>query len=465
MTSGREADRALAGGIPAQGGRDRSGSYSDTVGITTVNTTATSVQSALGQALREASDITVCGVASRELVTAIQGIASSQRSAGSVLPWDSFRYVTPAPTLILANRGHVRLGPVVQRWQSAVTALRNSVQQWQTPQAGSSQTAQQSPSFDLLSTDTLHLQMTMLVKRRDTGRHQLWVTVGPSLSAATDVHLIIEEDSQAFEPVANFVQDIADNATNFTTRQVDCEPAPDNAADAGNELLATGTAATDDALWQLPIRALEPYGAGTPGRTCLPVAICVVRSIAAGRQLVLLKRRSHMNSNDDFGRLSLLSARVLEEDVAVALGVVPFIDRDSTGAIDQLWMAAGRPPKLTVSRGAFIHAAQRELFYSTGLDIPDDRLRLCGFQILDREDSREQLFFCVFEVILYRSPDELDLASQWNSGDPEVLPQVSESALYSGAYDGQLNRLLVRGQDWLKSTVFSRTFGVEPDAQ
>ncbi|MET8011507.1 hypothetical protein ABZU86_10130 [Streptomyces sp. NPDC005271] len=463
MTSDREADRALAGG---QAVRD-SGNYSDTVGITTVNTTATSVQSALGQALREASDITVCGVASRELVTAIQGIASSQRSAGSPLPWDSFRYVTPAPTLILANRGHVRLGPVVQRWQSAVTALRNSVQQWQTPHPSDADGAAHQPAFHLLSTDTLHLQMTMLVKRRDTGRHQLWVTVGPSLSAATDVHLIVEQSSQAFEPVAHFVEDIAEKATNFITRQVACEPAPDDAAEVGNQMLAAGTEPADAALWQLSIRTLEPYGAAaSPRRTCLPVAICVVRSMAAGRRLVLLKRRSHMNSNDDFGRLSLLSARVLEEDVAVALGVVPFIDRDSSGAIDALWMAAHRPPRLTVSRGAFVHAAQRELFYSTGLDIPEDRLRLHGFQILDREDSREQLFFCVFEVVLYRSPDdELDLASQWNSGDPEVLPQVTESALYSGAYDGQLNRLLVRGQDWLKATVFSRTVGVEPDAQ
>jgi hypothetical protein len=146
--------------------------------------------------------------------------------------------------------------------------------------------------------------------------------------------------------------------------------------------------------------------------------------------------------------------------------VLPFIDSDSDRAIDQLWMAAGRPQRgLTVSRDAFVHAAQRELFYSTGLDIPEQRFRLCGFQIMDRENSLEQLFFCVFEVVLYRTPDELELAGQWNRNDSGVLPQVSESALYSGAYDGQLNRLLVRGQEWLKATIFSRRISVEPDEQ
>ncbi|MEV0179223.1 hypothetical protein AB0I54_07955 [Streptomyces sp. NPDC050625] len=423
--------------------------------------TAASLQSELGQALREASEVTVCGVASREFITAIQSVASSAPGTDPELPWDVFRYVTPAPTLILANRWNVRLGPVVQQWQSAVTALRNSVQQWQRPQAV---TEARDRGFHLLSMDLLYLQMSILVKQRETGRQRVWAAIGPPSASGVEQYESWEEGTPKFQQIAANIREWADGASDFLTRQVDCAPVDPRVAEVGNDLLASGTATTDPQLWKLPIRSLEPYGAKARRRTCLPVTICVVRARSAGQTVVLLKRRSHMTANDDFGKLSLLSARVLEEDVAVALGVVPFLDRDSGDAIDAMWMAANAPNEaLTLSREAFVHAGQRELFYSTGLDIPENRFRLRGFQVVERENTDEQLFFSIFEVVLYRQPDELALASQWNGADPRVLSRVGESLLYSGTYDSELNRLLLRGREWLVNHVFNEPVPVVPD--
>lgn len=451
MPSGRNADQALAArGLPGQ--QVRGGAAGAGLAPAAVTMTAASLQSDLGQALREASEVTVCGVASRELITAVQGVASSARGTPAELPWDVFRYVTPSSALILANRWNVRLGPVVQLWQSAVTALRNSVQQWQKAESGN-----RDSGFHLLSMDLLYLQMSILVKQRETGRRRVWAAVGPPSASGVEAYASYEEGMPEFDQIAANIAEWADGASEFLTRQVDCAPVDERAADVGNDLLAQGVPETDRQLWQLPVRSLEPYGALVRRRTCLPVTICVVRSRAADHPVVLLKRRSHMTSNDDFGKLSLLSARVLEEDVAVALGVVPFLDRDSSAAIDAMWIAADAPSGgLTLSREAFIHAGQRELFYSTGLDIPENRFRLRGFQVMERENSHEQLFFSIFEVVLYRrDPDELGLASQWNLADPRVLTQVGESALYAGVYDNELNRLLLRGREWLVTHVFN----------
>ncbi|MGW2635583.1 hypothetical protein [Streptomyces sp. NPDC001348] len=463
MPSGREADQALAArGLPRTGGGANRSEAGVGHNAGAVSMTAASLQSELGQALREASEVTVCGVASREFITAIQGVVSSQ-GAPSELPWDVFRYVTPAPALILANRWNVRLGPVVQQWQSAVTALRNSVQQWQkTP----NESGARDTGFHLLSMDLLYLQMSLLVKQRETGRQRVWAAVGPPSASGIEEYESYEEGMPEFAQIAANIREWADGASDFLTRQVDCTPVEPNVAEVGNGLLAAGTPPTDQKLWQLPIRSLEPYGAtARQHRTCLPVTICVVRSRSATGPVVLLKRRSHMTANDDFGKLSLLSARVLEEDVAVALGVVPYLDRESEQAIDAMWIEANAPSAgLTLSREAFIHAGQRELFYSTGLDIPENRFRLRGFQVMERENTDEQLFFCIFEVVLYRrDPDELGLAIQWNLGDSRVLSQVGESALYSGMYDSELNRLLLRGREWLNAHVFNEPVPVVSD--
>jgi hypothetical protein len=152
--------------------------------------------------------------------------------------------------------------------------------------------------------------------------------------------------------------------------------------------------------------------------------------------------------------LSLLSSRLLEEDIAGALGVPTFTDRDAQSAMDAMWKARGAGTHLAVPTEAFIRAAQRETFVACGLDLPASRFRFCGHQVLATEGGG-QLCFAVFEVILSRrtDPDELELAEAWN---PENLVRVGEALLYSGAYRDRLNRLLSHREEWLRSAVFSR---------
>ena len=101
----------------------------------------------------------------------------------------------------------------------------------------------------------------------------------------------------------------------------------------------------------LPLTGLQAYGTQAfEGPSCLPVAVVVLRSAAAGDQIVLLKKRTRFTDSDSFGRLSLLSSRLLEEDVAEALGVPTFTDRDAQSAMDAMWKLRGAEAHLTVSK-------------------------------------------------------------------------------------------------------------------
>jgi len=56
----------------------------------------------------------------------------------------------------------------------------------------------------------------------------------------------------------------------------------------------------------LTLTGLQAYGTQAfEGPSCLPVAIVVLRSAAAGDQIVLLKKRTRFTDSDSFGRLSL----------------------------------------------------------------------------------------------------------------------------------------------------------------
>jgi hypothetical protein len=170
---------------------------------------------------------------------------------------------------------------------------------------------------------------------------------------------------------------------------------------------------------------------------------------------VLLKQRSRFTNWDQFDKLSLLSARLLEEDLAGALGVPVFADRDAATALDAMWKAYGKPGRLPIPLGAFVRAAQRDVFRSCGLDIAPGRFVHRGCQLLEREERGLYLFFCVFEVILFRhrDEDELQLAREWN---PEFLESVYEDILYNPELKEHLNRFLLQRREWLEAEVFSK---------
>jgi hypothetical protein len=163
---------------------------------------------------------------------------------------------------------------------------------------------------------------------------------------------------------------------------------------------------------------------------------------------VVLKLRTEANSRDDFGTLSLLSERVLLEDLKPAVPVEP----DREHALDALWVAAGQPDTFEIPQDSFRRAAQRELFLSCGLDVAADRFSLRTTFLLDREGEDTYLGFYVFVLDLNRGApiDELDHARRWNR-DLRVVPFRE---LYGRAYRDKLNRLLRRREGWLREHVF-----------
>jgi hypothetical protein len=204
------------------------------------------------------------------------------------------------------------------------------------------------------------------------------------------------------------------------------------------------------------VTGLRPFGATpTDPPSCLPVAITALRSGAATGGIVLLKKRNQLTDTDDFGKLSLLSSRLLESDLAAALNVPLAAHREPDQSLDEMWKGSHQPPPLRVPHDAFVRAAQREIFATCGLDIAADRFLYQGWQTLPREDSPLQLLFVVFVVVLLRGAnggDELTHAEVWNT---ESLERVSESQLYAGTYANRLNRFLTKREEWLRKQVFS----------
>ncbi|WP_371660842.1 hypothetical protein [Streptomyces sp. NBC_00280] len=431
------------------------------------------------ESLREASEVIVCGVASHALVTAIQAMTDEAALNGFTFPWERFVYVTPERTSILANRGESQLGSVVQRWETAQRRMGNCAHHYNQTvirpiQAGGFEQSSHS-GFHMKATKALYLEMTMLVRDLRSKRWRLWDTVGPTKDHGDDVYVTMDERHPAYASACGMVHQLLKESRELTTRQVLCAPLVRERADSVNRTAAAQFAEVASQYWpDLKINTLVPHGTIlTNYPTCLPTAICVVRSAHQNQEILLLKKRTAANSTDDLGKLSLLSSRVLEEEVANALGIPLSEGKSAREALDEMWVANyninGARGPLTVPQSAFIRAAQRELFFSCGLDLTEDRFTFRGCQVIDREETSEQIFFCIFEVVLFRggnapaargTPDELSTALAWNK---DKITQVAQESLYDNEHRGRLNRLLVRREGWLRDTIFSQPFSALPD--
>lgn len=430
------------------------------------------------ESLREASEVIVCGVASHALVTAIQAMTDEAALSGFTFPWERFVYVTPERTSILANRGESQLGSVVQRWETAQRRMGNCAHHYNQTvirpiQAGGFEQSSSS-GFHMKATKALYLEMTMLVRDLRSKHWRLWDTVGPTKDQGDDVYVTMDEDHPAYPSACGMVHRLLKDSRELTTRQVLCAPLPQERANSVNR--TTAAQFTDDASQHWPdlrISTLVPHGTILQNYpTCLPTAICVVRSAYENQEILLLKKRTAANSTDDLGKLSLLSSRVLEEEVADALRIPLSEGKSAPEAIDEMWVANyntnGTRGPLTVPQSAFIRAAQRELFFSCGLDLTEDRFIFHGCQVIDREGTSEQIFFCIFEVVLFRRgiastargiADELATALAWNK---DKITQVAQESLYDSEHRGRLNRLLDRREEWLKDTILSQPFSAFP---
>jgi hypothetical protein len=156
--------------------------------------------------------------------------------------------------------------------------------------------------------------------------------------------------------------------------------------------------------------------------------------------------RSALTDNDDYGKFSFLSGRILEEDLAAALSIVPELMAEHEDALYALWVAAGEPSPFVVPKEAFIGAAKRDVLVTTGLDLDKNRFRFRGMQILNREDNGLQLGFTVLTVDLERI--EVLQARQTSP----MLKEVSITELYTT--DLPMNRFLTHRKEWLMSQCF-----------
>jgi hypothetical protein len=396
----------------------------------------------LEDALERASSVAIYGIAPRAVLEAMQRVARRASENGDTPPWRQILYVTPDTRLIFPNRGLFQLGTVVQQWTSALTGIRNCVRQVQSDQGHEPGSGDASLSLELLATSQMYLGVILVIAEESASKERLWVSVGPSGLRQDTIYVAVEQGSELFERVMEAATLMRHGSQAIVSRQLGVSP-----EGLDKEV--------PRAFPDIEVKALVPVGDPMPPGSCLPAAVLVLRAATAGHPVVLLKRRTRFTDADDFDRLSLISGRVLEEDLAAALDVPLFTDRDADRAIDAMWIQLNRAEPLAVPRAAFVKAAQREVFIATGLDIPEDRFVYRGYQLVEREGSRTYLFFCVLEVVLQRTPvDEVDLAESWN---PEQLVRREESLLYGPGFETQLNRFLITGQGWLRDRVFSHS--------
>lgn len=407
-------------------------------------------QAELERMLREARQISICGIASRTLVLALAAVAEEVRRGQVEFPWEELHYVTPTPATILAARTGVGLGPVVRDWQSAVDTIRNCARQ-DSP-SGPPTTTTVSRSLRLSGMQHLYLEMLMRVTVRSTGRREYWVTVGPSRQGKDPPLLVVTDSDPNFNTLDDSHKYLTRGCSGLAIREVRCELVEPYRG--GDSSLADPRDGEETS--PLVVAGLQPYGTSPGAQTgCLPVAAVIIRANTVRGPVVVLRQRNEFSSIDSIGKYSLITRRLLEEDLAVALGVPIFADRDVEAAVDAMWRAARVPGPLGVPTKAFVRAAQREVYISCGLDIPEARLKLRGYQVISSGVGGAQLGFAVFELILNRHDpfDELEATQTW---DHENLLVVSQSELYTEAYEDRLNRLLTQCDEWFRRAIFSR---------
>ncbi|MEU5911474.1 hypothetical protein [Micromonospora sp. NPDC047527] len=407
-------------------------------------------RSELERTLREAQRISICGIASRSVVLAMSTVAAEVRKSEKDFPWDTLDYVTPMPSMILAGRSRTGLGPIVRDWQSAVDAIRNCARQHARTFPDSS------PAVDrTLQLSGMHhyfLEMLMHVTVRSTGRKEFWMTVGASHQSNDLPLLVVEETDDNYSILNSMHQSLTEGREELAIRQVRCDLIAPGAA---SDVKLPGAGGLERAPY-LVVNGLEPYGTGSQHRpACMPVAAVVIRANTNRGPVIMLRQRNEFSDTDSFGKYSLITSRLLEEDLATGLGVPVFADRHVDAATDAMWQAARTDGPLGVPIKAFLRAAQREIFICCGLDVSEDRFHFRGYQTISTGVDGSQLGFAVFELVLNRHDpfDELVAAEDW---DRDNLLVVSQSDLYTEAYHDRLNRLLTQREEWFRTTILVR---------
>ena len=379
----------------------------------------------LAQEVLRSKRVCLIGIAPRPLIAALR---ENWPSDDSTVPRPEVRYCTLAPRtvyqLAASDEGHC----IYQQWNAALTGFRNILKL-------AANEAQGPDRFYHFAETIPSVTTTCLVQCEQDSERPAWlVCAAPGvpddwlvvpLSSASPVDLIARLHT---EPLR--------------IRQVDC-----HCVDVDME------GQVQD-FPQFQVTGLSPYGSPkTSGSILLPVAIAVLRAATPQGMEVVLKLRTPLTDNDDFGKLSLFSSRIQEEDLIRMLpATIPEMP-SAEASLERIWLEFGSPDPFVIPERAFVLAAQREVFVSAHLDLPPERFTFRGTHLVSREDTGIQLGFAVFTVDLSRTR-HLDEVGRALFANVDGLRRVRVAELYGGNYS--LNRLLLARKEWLMEACFAR---------
>ncbi|HWE91017.1 MAG TPA: hypothetical protein VG317_16275 [Pseudonocardiaceae bacterium] len=390
-----------------------------------------------------ADQVDIVGVLPWQCASRLIELANQRRVDGQrVINPAAVRYFTPASDRITVYRHPGTIGTLVQRWEAGITGLRNWLR--------SSRTSSDEPEPpSVYEFDDIYLGCLICAVRRNQPTMAM-LSLLPSVSvtetegSAGESALILTRMSDEQIPVfREYLRKLESRARPMTPRQILCrlDQETTSGVEPGSEFRPV-------------VARLHPKYTSSPPNTVSATAVVAVCAPTARGTEVVLKLRTPRNAMDDLDKLSLISERVVTEDLLAPLGGP--LDVDHGRALDDLWLRAGQPNPFEIPESAFRHTAQRELFLTCGLDVPDERLELRGTCLLEREGENRFLGFYVYRLDLNRTPaDEYSHAMKWNS---DLRPMLLDE-LYQPANRSRLNRLLRLREAWLREAVFGRPTG------
>jgi hypothetical protein len=395
----------------------------------------------LSYLLINAKEVDIFGIAPHPLLEAIRQVVPGASSEPSVA-LAPIRYFTPGPQMVYGHTRETSFGALLQRWNSPVTAFDNLIAIKHASQQN------QHTTYTAYVIDDLFVDCLVKSRNKDDTLTIVGLMILPGLPGREPA--VMWQVNNPPPDLEEVVVGLTHTDKPLIIREVHCQPLDEERIHA----LAQSVETT---AWTGPeIKGFNPYGGLSDHDFAMPVAVVVIRANTPTGVAVFLKRRTPLTDRADFGVLSLLSARVLEEDLAISLGIDFVSEPDATRALEGTWMRANKPQPFQVPLAAFFRAAQRELHASCGLTISADRFQFRGFQVVDHERNGQQLCFAVFDLALLRSStlDELRTIESWNRAG---MIRVDQDRLYSDVPDAlPLNRLLKVRREWLTERVFNR---------
>jgi hypothetical protein len=383
--------------------------------------------------IRAATDVAIFGIVQRPLLEAL-------RSEFDAHPMPShnplrIRYFTSPPEAVLGWREPPAQTRVADRWQLGFIGLRNLIH-------GTGTEASLGLRSSLARLPGVFLDCIVVVNPAGGEPALHFFTELPVVAGGPTQSVRLAPQGPTRAAVVDYLEDVASKAQPLLMREFVCEP------------MALGAhppvAPAPDSPFK--IRRLRQFGQSDDGHTkhLMPVAAALVWSMTATGPRVLLKERRELTDADNFGRLSLIGARLQEADcVSVYRGHVSGAE-DDRKALDDLWKMANKPSGFFLPMAALEIAVRRELFVSCGLEIEGERLKLLGFYVVDQSRSI-QVGFAVYGVQLRRDEwfDEFEFAK---SRTREALKDYSVRAFEDEGV--HLNRFLSHAKDWLIDQAF-----------